>query len=202
MSVWTNVARQTINCNLFYSYRHLEGPSNSFKKLKFVCISKEIIHYLLSEKQMKYATCMASRFWLSTQRNKGMWGQRNSEEIGAGAMRNCLHGRVAFLSSPNACIHIVPFGSECSPTNQIFGNLPWENWLNKSSPQNKINISKKCWQEYCQSWILDGKTGQLYWSLNRKWPLKVFFIEEMLWQFCPHRKPVWSQFHLYKVLDM
>ena len=30
MSVRTNVARQTIN--LFYSYRHLEGPSNSFKK--------------------------------------------------------------------------------------------------------------------------------------------------------------------------
>ena len=44
MSVRTNVARQTIN--LFYSYRHLEGPSNSFKKLKCVCISKEI--YTLS----------------------------------------------------------------------------------------------------------------------------------------------------------
>ena len=44
MSVRTNVARQKIN--LFYSYRHLEGPSNSFKKLKFVCISKEI--YTLS----------------------------------------------------------------------------------------------------------------------------------------------------------
>ena len=44
MSVRTNVARQTIN--FFYSYRHLEGPSNSFKKLKCVCISKEI--YTLS----------------------------------------------------------------------------------------------------------------------------------------------------------
>ena len=43
-----------------------------FKKLKFVCISKEIIHYLLSEQQMKYATCIASRFWLGTQRNKGV----------------------------------------------------------------------------------------------------------------------------------
>ena len=44
-SVRTNVARQTIN--LFYSYRHLEGTSNSFKKLKYVCIfSKEI--YTLS----------------------------------------------------------------------------------------------------------------------------------------------------------
>ena len=130
MSVRTNVARQTIN--LFYSYRHLEGPSNSFKKLKFVCISKEIIHYLLSEQQMKYATCVSSRFWLGTQRNKGVWGQRNSKEIGVGAMRNRLHGRVAFLSSPNACVRIIPFGSECSPTNQIFGNLLWEssNWLN------------------------------------------------------------------------
>ena len=102
MSVRTNVARQTIN--LFYSYRHLEGPSNSFKKLKFVCISKEIIHYLLSEQQMKYTTYVASWFWLGTQRNKGVQGQRNSEEIGAGATRNCLHGQVAFLSSPNACI--------------------------------------------------------------------------------------------------
>ena len=130
MSVRTNVARQTIN--LFYSYKHLEGPSNLFKKLKFVCISKEIIHYLLSEQQMKYATCMASRFWLGMQRNKGVWGQRNSKEIWAGAMRNRLHGRVAFLSSPNACVRIVPFGSECSPANQIFGNLLWEssNWLN------------------------------------------------------------------------
>ena len=71
--------------------------------------AKKFIHYLLSEQQTKYATCVASQFWLGTQPNKGMWGQRNSEEIGAGAMRNCLYGRVAFLSSPNACIQIVPF---------------------------------------------------------------------------------------------
>ena len=157
---------------------------------------------------MKYATCVASRFWLGTQRNKGVWGQRNSKEIGAGAMRNRLHGQVAFLSSPNACVRIIPFGSECSPANQIgfshrrlpnFGNLVWEssNWLNNNLlRKTKIKISKKCWQERGQSWIFDGKTGQLYWSLNRKWPFKVFFIEEMLWQFCPHQKPVWLQFHL------
>ena len=29
-----------------------------------------------------------------------------------------------------------------------------------------------------------GKTGQLYRSLNRKWSFTVFFIGEMLWQFC------------------
>ena len=153
---------------------------------------KKFIHYLLSEQKMKYATCVASQFWLGAQRNKGMWGQRNSKEIGAGAMRNCLHGRVAFLSIPNACVWIVPFGSECWPTNQIFGNLPWEKyWLNKSSPQNKIKISKKRSQDHCQSWIFDGKTRQLYWSLNRKWPyFNAFVMEEMLWQFCPHQKPV------------
>ena len=56
---------------------------------------------------MKYATCVASWFWLGTQRNKGMQGQRNSEEIGAGAMRNRLPGQMAFLGSPNACVWIV-----------------------------------------------------------------------------------------------
>ena len=58
---------------------------------------------------MKYATCVASWFWLGTQRNKGMQGKRNSEE-GAGAMRNRLPGQMAFLGSPNACVWIVPFG--------------------------------------------------------------------------------------------
>ena len=101
---------------------------------------------------------------------------------------------------------------------KYFGNLPWESFegLNKSSPQNKIKISKKRWPERRRSWIFDGKTGQLYWSLNRKWPFTVFFKGEMSWKFCqqdlarawsllsllwpkkkyPHRKPVWSQFPL------
>ena len=161
MSVRTNVARQTINCNLFYSYRHLEGPSNSFKKLKFVCISKEIIHYLLSEQQIKYATCVASRFWLGTQCNKGVWGQRNSEEIGAGAMRNRLHGQVAFLSSPNACVWVVPFGSECSPANQLFGNLLWEssNWLNH-------NLLRKTESTYQRS--VDRSVVSLEYSMEKQ----------------------------------
>ena len=130
MSVWTNVARQTIN--LFYSYRHLENLPTRLKNSSLSAFPKKFIHYLLSEQQMKYATCVVSWFWLGMQRNKGVWGQRNSKEIGAGAMRNRLRGRVAFLSSPNACVRIVPFGSECSPANQIFGNLLWEssNWLN------------------------------------------------------------------------
>ena len=42
--------RQTIN--LFYSDRHLEGPSNSFKKLKFSAFPKKFVHYLLSEQQI------------------------------------------------------------------------------------------------------------------------------------------------------
>ena len=85
----------------------------------------------------------------------------------------------------------------------------------------KIKISKKRWPERRRSWIFDGKTGQLYWSLNRKWPFTVFFKGEMSWKFCqqvlarawsllsllwpkkkyPHRKPVWSQFPLPKVLQ-
>ena len=150
---------------------------------------------------MKYATCVASRFWLGTQRNKGMWGQRNSEEIEAGAMRNCLHGRVAFLSGPNACINTsFHLDQNVHPPIKYLvishGRTDWTNLLRKTT-KKKPN---KRWQERCQSWIFDGKTGQLYWSLNRKWPFKSFFIEEMLWQFCPHQKSVWSQFHRWKVL--
>ena len=57
---------------------------------------------------------------------------KENTEIGAGAMRNCLPRRVAFLTTPNARVWLVPFGSERSPANQIFGNLLWEssNWLN------------------------------------------------------------------------
>ena len=85
-----------------------------------------------------------------------------------------------FWVDPYACVRIAPIGSECSPVNQMFGNLPWESfkWLNKSSPQNKIKISKKRWPERCRSWIFNGKTGQLYWSLNWKWPFTVFFASK------------------------
>ena len=120
-------------------------------------------------------------FWLGKQSNRGRWGQRNCKEIGAGATRNCLLGQAVFLNSPYACVQIVPIGSECSPLNQIFGDLWWESskWLKKSSLQNKIKISKKHWPDGWRSWILDRKTGQLFWSLNRKWPFTVFFIGEM-----------------------
>ena len=161
---------------------------------------KKFIHYLLSEQQMKYATCMASWFWLGAQSNKGVRGQRNSEEIGVGATRNWLHGGVAFLSSLNACIRIVTFGSECSPTNQIFGNLPWENWLNKSSPQNKIKISKKSWLVRALSILnMRWKNRAIVLKPEQKMSiiLKYSSLKRCyLWQFCPHRKPVWSQFHL------
>ena len=119
---------------------------------------------------MKYTTCMASWFWLSTQRNKGMWGQRNSEEIGMGATRNRLHGQVAFLSSPNACVRIIPFGSECSPANQIgfshrrlpnFGNLLWEssNWLNN-------NLLRKTKSKYQRS--VDRSVVNLEYSMEKQ----------------------------------
>ena len=163
--------------------------------------------------------CVAWRFSLGALSNKGGQGQRNREETGAGATWKtaCMDGGL-FWVSPYASVRIVPIGSECSPINQVFGNLPWESieGLNKSSLQNKIKISKKRWPERRRSWIFDGKTGQLYWSLNRKWPFTVFFKGEMSWKFCqqdlarawsllsllwpkkkyPHRKPVWSQFPL------
>ena len=122
---------------------------------------KKFIHYLLSEQQMKYATCVAWRFWLGTQSNKGMRGQRNSEEIGVGAMRNCPHGRVAFLSSPNACVRIIPFGSEYSPANQIFGNLLWEssNWLNN-------NLLHKTKSKYQRS--VDRSVVNLEYSMEKQ----------------------------------
>ena len=158
MSVQTNIGKQSISFIATDIWKDLPTYLNNSSRY-MSAFPKKFIHYLLSEQQMKYATCVSSRFWLGTQRDKGMQGQRNIAEIGAGAMRNCLYGWVAFLSSPNACIRIVPFESECSPANQIFGNLLWEssNWLNKSSPQNKIKISKKRWQEHCQSWIFKEK---------------------------------------------
>ena len=96
---------------------------------------------------------------------------------------------------------------------KYFGSLPWESFegLNKSSLQNKIKISKKRWPERRRSCIFDGKTGQLYWSLNRKWPFTVFFKGEMSWKVLvrawsllsllrpkkkyPHRKPVYIHDH-------
>ena len=75
--------------------------------------------------------CVAWWFWLGAQSNKGRRGQRNCKEFGAGATRNRLLGQVAFFNSPYACVQFVPIGSECSPLNQIFGNLRWESskWL-------------------------------------------------------------------------
>ena len=132
--------------------------------------------------EFQHVACVAWRFWLGALSNKGGWGQRNHEEIGAGATWKtaCTNGGL-FWVGPYASVRIVPIGSECSPAIKYFGNLPWESFegLNKSSPQNKIEISKKC-----RSWIFDWKTGQLYWSLNRKWRFTIFFKGEMSWKFC------------------
>ena len=78
-----------------------------------------------------------------------------------GATRNRLHGQVAFLSSPNACVRIVPFGSECSPANQIFGNLLWEssNWLNH-------NLLRKTESTYQRS--VDRSVVSLEYSMEKQ----------------------------------
>ena len=62
-----------------------------------------------------------------------------------------------------------------------------------SAKQSKI--PKKRWPERCRSWLFDGKTGQLYWSLNRKWP----FIQSSSKERC-HRNFVnrfWHEHDLY-----
>ena len=108
MSVRTNVGKQSIS---FIATDIWKDLPTHLKNSSLSALPKKFIHYLLSEQQMKYATLVASWFWLGTQSNKGVWGQRNREEIGAGAMRNRLTGLVAFLSTSNACVCIVPFGS-------------------------------------------------------------------------------------------
>ena len=159
--------------------------------------------------------CRAWRFWLCALSNRGGRGQRNREEIEAGATwKNRLHGRGLFWVSLYANVRIILIGSEyVRRSMKYFGSLPWESFegLNKSSLQNKIKISKKRWPEGRRSWIFDGKTGQLYWSLNRKWPFTVFFKGEMSWKVLvrawsllsllrtkkkyPHRKPVYIHDH-------
>ena len=157
--------------------------------------------------------CIAWQFWLGALSNRRGRGQRNREEIGAGATWKtaCMDGGL-FWVGPYASIRIILIGSQYVRSSlKYFGNLPWESFegLNKSSLQNKIKISKKRWPERRRSWIFDGKTGQLYWSLNRKWPFTVFFKGEMSWKVLvrawsllsllwpkkkyPHWKPVWSQ---------
>ena len=65
--------------------------------------------------------CVAWRFWLGALSNKGGQGQRNREEIGAGATWKtaCTDGG-HFWVGPYASVRIVPIRWECSPVNQIF----------------------------------------------------------------------------------
>ena len=134
----------------------------------FICFQACYIAFHLT------VACLAWWFWLGMQSNKGGWGQRNCKEIRAGTTRHRLHGRVAFLSSLYACIRIIPIGSECSPVNQIFGNLPWESskWLNKSSPQDKIKYQRSVDRSIVNLEYWTGKQGNCMeaWtgSLSRK----------------------------------
>ena len=103
---------------------------------------KKFIHYLPSEQQMKYATCVASCFWLGTQSNKCVRGQRNSEEIGVGATRNhCMEGWPKCLCM-NRSIWIRMFTRQ---SNINFGNLLCEssNWLN----HNLLRKTKSTYQK-------------------------------------------------------
>ena len=63
--------------------------------------------------------CVAWRFWLGALSNKGGRGQRNREEIGAGATWKtaCTDGGLFWVGT-YASVRIVPIGSECSPVNQ------------------------------------------------------------------------------------
>ena len=149
--------------------------------------------------------CVSWRFWLGALSNKGGWGQRNHEEIEAGATWKtaCTDAGLFFFFES---VSTPAYGSlrlvqNVRPSIKYFGNLPWESFegLNKSSPQNKIKISKKRWPERRRSWIFDGKTGQLYWSLNRKWPFTVFFKGDMSWKFCQQvLARAWSCFAMAK----
>ena len=104
--------------------------------------------------------CVAWWFWLGAQSNKGRQGQRNCKEIGAGATRNRLLGWVAFLNSTYACVQIVPIGSECSPLNQIFGNLWCESsqWL-----KNLLCKTKSKYQR-----IIDPNIDDLEYSTGKQ----------------------------------
>ena len=70
--------------------------------------------------------CRAWRFWLGALSNRGGRGQRNREEIEAGATwKNRLHGRGAFLSqSVRQRTDHSDWFRICSPVNEIFWYSP------------------------------------------------------------------------------
>ena len=109
--------------------------------------------------------CVAWWFWLSAQSNKGRWGQRNCKEIGAGATRNCLLGRVAFLNSPYACVQIIHPSIKYLVISD--GRVP-SDWKIFPAKQNQ-NIKELLTQTLTILNIWRENSWQLYWSLNRKW---------------------------------
>ena len=88
--------------------------------------------------------CVAWRFWLLS--NKGGRGQKNREEIGAGATEKPPARTGGFFES----VRMPAYGSfrlvqNARPSIKYFGDFPWESFerLNKSSRQNKIKIWQK-----------------------------------------------------------
>ena len=82
MSVRTNMGKKSVSFIATDIWKDL--PTHLKYSSRYVCISKEIytLATVRTTKLMKYATCMVSWFWLGTQHNKGMQGQRNGEQIG------------------------------------------------------------------------------------------------------------------------
>ena len=88
--------------------------------------------------------CVARRFWLLS--NKGGRGQKNREEIGAGATEKPPARTGGFFES----VRMPAYGSfrlvqNARPSIKYLCNFPWESFerLNKSSRQNKIKIWQK-----------------------------------------------------------
>ena len=89
--------------------------------------------------------------------------------------------RATFLSSPYAWKRIVLIGSECSPVNQSMGEFQVTEHI-FSTKQNQ-NI-KEALTGTLLNLNIRQENRAIVLSLNRKWPFTVFFIGEMLWQFC------------------
>ena len=143
MDDYRNLPTIKFCADLFPAHR---CPSAIKFKIRLECASVNWSNVLLISK----VACVAWRFWLGALSNKGGRGQRNREEIRAGATwKTASADGGLFWVCPYASVRIVPIGSDVRPSIKYFGNLPWESFdgLNKLSPQNKIKISKERWPE-------------------------------------------------------
>ena len=99
---------------------------------------KLIVRLCPPEKSTHFLACVAWRFWLLS--NKGGRGQKNREEIGAGATEKPPARTGGFFES----VRMPAYGSfrlvqNARPSIKYFGNFPWESFerLNKSSRQKQ-----------------------------------------------------------------